>query len=119
MNSWVENLIVQHRKGGLLVDTNILVLFCVGKYKPDLIPQFKRTAQFTARDFKLLQGLWSRFDRILTTPTILAEVSNMLGPEGTHGSELLRSTAPAIELLNETYEPSKSLVSEPYFLNSA
>lgn len=61
----------------LLVDTNILVLFLVGSFDPDLIPRHKRVNQFTVEDFHLLDGLLRRYEAILTTPNVLTEVTNL------------------------------------------
>ena len=39
---------------GLLIDTNLLVLFAVGSVNRGRIENFKRTRQYTIRDFELL-----------------------------------------------------------------
>jgi hypothetical protein len=116
MNLWVNDLIKKHRQGGLLVDTNILLMRCVGQYRPDLIPRFKRTQSFTIPDYQLLNTIWTRFGRIITTPTILAEVVNLIGePTGADGVGMFRSVADSIEVLDERYTPSKLLAARDEF----
>jgi hypothetical protein len=113
----LTDLISRHRRSGLVVDTIILLVRCVGGYLPDLIPRFSRTRGFTATDYKLLLGIWSRFSRIWTTPSILAEVTNLIGqPQDAQGKEILRSVINTIALLEEEYVPSKSLTAEPHFI---
>ena len=41
----VRELIRKHRGGGLIVDTNLLLLYLVGKTNPSRISKFKRTRQ--------------------------------------------------------------------------
>jgi rRNA-processing protein FCF1 len=67
---------------GVLVDTNILVLYVVGTLDPDLIGKHKRTNKFLPADYRLLDGLLRRFRRIVTTPNVLTEVSNLVDQIG-------------------------------------
>jgi hypothetical protein len=116
MNPFLETLIAKHHKGGLLVDTNILLMRCIGTYKPDLISRFKRTAHFAVSDYDLLDSLWIRFHRIITTPSILTEVVNLLGePRGTDGQAMFRAVADSIQVLDERYTPSQLLAAGDHF----
>ena len=38
MNDYLLDLFTKYRKSGILIDTNILLLFVVGSLNPDLIP---------------------------------------------------------------------------------
>jgi rRNA-processing protein FCF1 len=67
---------------GVLVDTNILVLYIIGTLDPDLIRKHKRTSKFLPTDYRLLDGLLRRFRRIVTTPNVLTEVSNLVDQIG-------------------------------------
>lgn len=77
------NLQTLRYKKGLLIDSNILTVYLVGLYDVKRIPEFKRTkGSYTVDDFYLLQEFITLFEnRLVTTPHILAEVSNLL--EGT------------------------------------
>jgi rRNA-processing protein FCF1 len=82
MNQYVLRLLQRYRSRGILVDTNILLLYFVGSFDRSLIAKFKRTVRFTPQDFDLLEGMLARFDRVITTPNVLSEVnslSNQLG----------------------------------------
>ncbi len=61
----------------LLVDSNLLLLYLIGTYDRELIVRFKRTDQYTEEDFDLVASVIRRFPRIIVTPQILAEVSNL------------------------------------------
>lgn len=108
MNEHVFRLMLQYRSRGVLVDTNILLLFFVGSFDRLLIAKFKRTGnRFSIDDFDLLNNLLARFDRVVTTPNILSEVnglSNQIGePTRTrYFSEFARK----IPLLDEQYVAS-------------
>jgi hypothetical protein len=75
--TFLQALIEKHASNGLLVDTNLLLLFLVGAYDRGYIRTFKRTQRYTEEDFDLLAGLIPQFHRIVVTPHILAELSNL------------------------------------------
>ncbi len=75
-------LIARHCRSGVIVDAGVLLLYFVGRFSPEQIARFKRTDSFSTDDYKLLCLLLSRFERLLTTPNILAEVSNLSGQIG-------------------------------------
>ena len=60
----------------VLLDANLLLLVVVGGFDPALIGR-KRLAEYTAADLRRLTGLIAPFARTLTTPHLLAEVSNL------------------------------------------
>ena len=67
----------RYRSRGVLVDTNILLLYFVGRFAPRMISRFKRTKAFAIEDYDLLSRLLSGFKRVVTTPNILSEVSSL------------------------------------------
>ena len=67
---------------GLLVDTNLLVLFVVGSVNRDRIEMFKRTRKYSKADYDLLIRVLDR-RKIYTVPHVLAEVSNLTDLAGT------------------------------------
>ncbi len=76
-NSWRS----QFRKyggKGLLVDTNLLILYLVGLATPQRITTFKPIVNqgFSTADFELLRKITLLFKRLVTTPHILTEISN-------------------------------------------
>lgn len=90
----------------LLLDTNLLILYIVGSIDPKLIGKHKRTNQFIPEDFRLLQSVVRRFPRIVTTPNILTEVSNLLDQTEERISQALHAVLGALikaETFGERY----------------
>ena len=96
---------------GLLVDTNLLVLYAVGTVNRNHIETFKRTRQYTKADYDLLVRVLTNFPRLYTVAHVLAEVSNLTdlpGAERLHARLILKET---IFVLNEA-EMSSSRAAE-------
>lgn len=69
----------RYGKTGLLIDTNLLLLWTIGSFDSHQVGRFKRLAAYSLDDFNLLFNIINQFNRIITTPGILAEVSNLSG----------------------------------------
>jgi len=63
----------------ILVDSNLLLLLAIGLWNPRAIPAQKRLSSFTVDDFNVLRNFLSTFEKIVTTPHLLTEVSNLAG----------------------------------------
>ena len=61
-----------------LIDANLLVLLIIGHTDKGAIAKHRRSVSFTALDFDLLVEVLSRFSRVVVTPHVLAEASNLL-----------------------------------------
>jgi hypothetical protein len=75
-----------HAGRAVLLDANLLVLVAVGQFDPALVGR-KRLDVYTAADLPLLERLIAGFSRNLTTPHLLAELSNLADqcvPRGRH-----------------------------------
>jgi len=85
-------------------------LLFVGQYDPTRIEKFKRTDQFTIGDFELLADYIEQFKEVITTPSILTEVSNLLGqlPENLR-YYFWQHFARGLKNLHEHYTPSQEL----------
>jgi rRNA-processing protein FCF1 len=86
---------------GLLVDTNLLVLYAVGMVNRSRIETFKRTRQYTKADYDFLVRVLGKFKRWYTVAHVLAEVSNLTdlpGAERLQARHVLKKT---ISLLKE------------------
>jgi hypothetical protein len=81
VSSYAEILIDRFRSKGVLVDTNLLLLYVVGGYDDRIVQRgsFNRLTAYSVEDYSLLRGLMSLFDKYITTPHVLAEVSNWIG----------------------------------------
>lgn len=76
--SHLSPLLQRYRTKGLLLDTNLLLLYVTGLVAPEMLAHFKPVANhgFGPDDFDLLDSLVRRFTHLVTTPHILTEVSN-------------------------------------------
>jgi len=61
-----------------LIDTNLLLLYGVGLFDQGLIGRFKRTNKYTTEDFEIVSKIARLSPRLITTPHILCEVSNLI-----------------------------------------
>jgi len=116
MSSSVSDTSTAYRCEGLLIDSNLLLLLFVGLRDRNRIQKFKRTAQFTISDFERLAAFIGRFKEVVTTPSILTEVSNLLGqlPDSLKYS-FYQNFAHALSDLHEHYTPSQQLRNEKAF----
>ena len=109
----IDELIEKHRASQLLIGANLLLLCLLGRMNPRRIASHKHTSSLTLSDYRVLEVLIAQFQRILTTPHILTEVSNLAGRiEGIR--EFLCSW---IEVTPEEFEPSSELIDDPAFKN--
>jgi rRNA-processing protein FCF1 len=112
----LERVIQKYKNRGVLVDTNVLLLYFLGKAAPDQIETFKRTSAYTRNDYDLLAGFLGFFSVIATTPNVLTEVSNLSGQlHGRQRARYYHEFAKQIVQLDETYVPSSSVRKRPYF----
>jgi len=102
-------------KAGLLVDTNLLVLFAVGSVNRRRIEVFKRTRQYTIGDFELLLRVLGNRSSLYAVAHVLAEVSNLTDLPGLERHlvrEILKQT---ISLLTEAEIASARAADEPVY----
>ena len=104
----LPGLLSKYKQKGILVDTNILLLWFVGEVNPNRIEKFKRTNQFNKQDYNLLVKTLKYFSKNVVTPNILTEVSNLINqlsePER---SQCFDALSQAMNQLNEFYIESK------------
>lgn len=118
MEQYVTSLIGRYRNAGVLVDTNLLLLYFVGICDRGQIERFRRTRdRFVAEDFETLMRVFKRFDTVVTTPHVLTEVSNLLGQlSGQTKTICFGLFAQHISLMNEKHTPAKDLSNSPTFV---
>ena len=75
----LTQLLARYHQKGILLDTNLLLLYLIGLFDPDRIERFKRTEKFSYEDFQILLRIMSPFKIILTLPHVLAEVNSLSG----------------------------------------
>jgi rRNA-processing protein FCF1 len=111
MNEYLFETIQKYKKRGLLVDTNILLLYIVGSLDIELIRNFGRTATFTTDDFSVISEFIEFFEVKITTPHILTEVSNLIG----NRKNLQTVLKKYIELTQEKFTPSVEVTQNDSF----
>jgi predicted nucleic acid-binding protein len=82
--TWYEQCAVRHRAAGIVLDTNVLLLYAVARLNETWIPHVKRLQSFSIADGRWVREYVAKFDRVWTTPHILAEFGNLTEklPEG-------------------------------------
>lgn len=104
-----------HKKAGLILDTNLLVLYIVGIHDSERIELFKRTRAYSIDDFELLVNVINYFGGFTTTPNVLTEVSNLIEGFNYNNIPLLNTLGSSeIGLLDEHYVESKRVMDEDY-----
>jgi hypothetical protein len=99
----------RYRGKGVLVDTNLLLLWFVGRMDRQWVSQFKRTQKFLPADFDVLDRFLARFPTHVTIPNVLTEVSNLASQMGSRSEIFFEKVfSKAIQTLEEHYIPSKS-----------
>jgi hypothetical protein len=111
----LDRLVEKHRANGLLIDSNLFLLYLVGNTNELRIPKFDRTQRYTIPEFRLLGRLVAQFRKVITTPHVLTEVSNLAR---LNGAELLKLRAKFNEIVQATsefYEESRTIMASSLF----
>ncbi|NJL90213.1 MAG: hypothetical protein HC916_10795 [Coleofasciculaceae cyanobacterium SM2_1_6] len=106
-------LVNKYKPKGILVDTNILLLWFIGSVNRQRISQFNRTEKFTPEDYTTLVRVLTSFSKIITTPNILTEISNLVIKD-IKKPELPR----CFEELTEVLSTEASFKLEEYYIES-
>ena len=121
VNEYAATLIGAYRRRGLLLDANLLLVYAVGLCDRRLLGNSARLDEYTEEDFDLLVRLIGLFDRVVTMPNILTEVSNLatsaLARNRHHG--YLVELARVIHALVELTPESKAVARLPVFTRLA
>ena len=67
---------------GYFIDTNLFLLFVVGRVGRGIIAKHRRLRRFTVEDYDNLMALLDRVNRLYVTPNTLTETSNLLQQHG-------------------------------------
>jgi predicted nucleic acid-binding protein len=65
------------QQGGVLLDTNVLLLWLMSCTDSTAIATWKKTEQFTPSHIALVQAILGRTRKLITTPHVLTEVTNL------------------------------------------
>ena len=103
---------------GVLVDANLLVLLVVGSADRELIGRVGRTDNYTGEDFDLVLKFLRPFGRVVATPQVLAELTNLLSlpRRDPYGLRVLSSMIQVLAKATEEYVPKDVMLGKPEVL---
>jgi hypothetical protein len=118
-----EELFARHRGKGIVLDSNLLLVFLSGAQSIALFGRFKRLGDYTVGDYDLLVRLLDSFRTLVLTPHILTEVSNLANslPESSK-EDWYRKFAALLTLrsrqiaVQEKWVPAAELAAMPEFV---
>ena len=119
MDSYLEQCIRACRRQGVVLDTNVFILFLVGCWNPQLIGSgdIKRLKSYSVDDFKLLVALLVPFSKRVVTPGIMTETCNLLDTDNRkYNGAVFHALSQVLDSLTESQKPSKLLATQPSFL---
>mgnify|MGYP000992917730 CR=1 FL=1 len=104
---------------GILIDTNLLLLWVVGACDRGLVGRHKRLhGRYDADDFDLLAGLLGRYAAVCLTPGTLAECSNLLRQTDPHNRRrLMTQLAQLVTASPERHLAAARVVDTPAFIS--
>jgi rRNA-processing protein FCF1 len=92
-------------QNGLIIDTNLLILLLVGRYEPTYLKDCPRTCQYSVKDFVFIENLVNYTNaKIIVTPHILAELSNLTFDKMLYGRSLEAYISQVINTIKGTEE---------------
>lgn len=98
---------------GLLVDTNLMLLYCVGRCDPYMIPKYtERLSRCSIDDYNLLVQFIALFKKLVTTPNVLTETVNLIDKRTGRFGDVLRQFANELVTFEELYVPTQSIISQ-------
>lgn len=113
--SELDRLVQKHRANGLLIDTNLFLLWLIGSTNIDRIARFPRTQKYSPQEYRLLASVVERFSTVVTTPHVLTEVSNLANLSPPELGTLRTRLSSIVEKSKEVFEPSLRLMTGDEF----
>jgi hypothetical protein len=103
-------------QNGVVLDTNVFLLYVVGTLDPELLPRVKRTAIFGLDDWKLLCNLLSIVPKMIITPGIITEACNLLDSDNVrHDYRFFSILRHLAAILHEDYIRTETLSQHKLF----
>ena len=116
MNEYLQQLFEKYRSKGAILDTNLLLVYLIGRYRVRLVGEFKRTQKYSQIDFTIIRKTVRYFVRVVVTPHILAEVSNFSRQvQEQHQSGCARELARIVDEAKEEFVPATEICAVPDF----
>jgi hypothetical protein len=113
------DLLGRHRNRAVLLDTNLFLLLVIGDVDRRQVERWSRTRSYRADDYDVLDRVVRFFEgKIVTTPNVLTEVSNLAAKDlkdGAMKSRFFERLAELISALDEQYVESRLPAGMPNF----
>jgi len=77
MIDYTTYVVDKYCRKGIIVDTNVMLVYIVGIYGHNYLPKFKRTRGYDREVFEYIYSVLAQFRRHIITPHILTELSNL------------------------------------------
>ncbi len=100
----IQNFRSNSIRNGIILDTNLLILYLIGNYDPNFITRFRKTSNYTIDDFLILKDIVKESSKIIVTPNILTELSNHTFDGSFSGSGFDEYYKEVIDFLNNAEE---------------
>jgi hypothetical protein len=100
----------------ITLDCNVLLIFLIGRYYPDYLSKFKRTAIYPYEYFEFLLEIINR-EKLIISTYVLTEASNLLESLEHHNEKIgLFALKNLIEIVDENSTSSKKLILKSSFI---
>ncbi|MCE6993179.1 hypothetical protein [Dyadobacter sp. CY323] len=107
--TYIQSLISNNLNKRILVDANLLILYLIGTFDRSQVETDKNTRAYTCEDFDLLRKLLIN-SKIVVTPNILTEVSNLASSSNELSKQrLFAYMGKLFEQVGEVYIPSNNI----------
>ncbi len=113
-NTYIESLIDKYRTKGIAIDTEILLLLCIGLFDEGLITRFKRTSKYTLEEFRIAQWIIGEISPHLVTPHVLAEFSNLSNNLKERRNGYYSAIDSFLKNEIEVFYPKEDILDDPY-----
>ncbi|XOB46488.1 MAG: hypothetical protein ACKKMV_03490 [Candidatus Nealsonbacteria bacterium] len=117
MATYIQFLIRKYFSKGIIIDTNLLILYLIGSWSPDYIGKSRVTYDrgYTVEDFRIINRLLQFFKKIIITPQILAELSNLtFDREASQFKGYFAEVIGFVNKCNEKYISKDDMISKPF-----
>jgi len=115
LNTYASYLLRNRKDLIITIDTNILLLYFIGKYDTGFIEKFDRTAIYTEEEFFLLSEIIKNAREITITPNIITEINNL--SKRLNDNIYFDIFRDILNKINEKYFKSKILCKNDCFYN--
>jgi hypothetical protein len=99
---------------GIALDTNLMVLLCLGQSSRRYVGHHERIKSYTPADYDNLLSIVAGCDILVSTPFSLSQVSDLLNisHKRTHNREIVLAYRRVVSMIDERFVPSAQLCSQ-------